>query len=172
MVVMGVVFCGVGWDVEKWPRVTHNSGCLVLGRMAKPKGFGTMCWLGLMLNGFGIVFALFVAVYERIDSLVKWPSLIELEIFQSDAQIMYLLIGGFVCAAQAAILVDLLRRRINRIRGLVVTILAAVALAYLDTLAVPEDPFNPWSMLIELLLAAIPIVYFCRKSVYDYLDGQ
>lgn len=140
--------------------------------MAKPKGFSTMCWLGLILDGIGIFFAFFAAVYERIGRLAKWPSLIELEIFQSDVQILYLLIGGFVCAAQAAMLVDMLRKRINRIRGLMATILATIALSYLDTLAIPEDPFNAWAMLIEFLLAAIPIIYFCRKPVYDYLNGH
>jgi len=139
--------------------------------MAKPKGFSTMCWLGLILNGLYTVFALITAIYERIATLAKWPSLIELEIFQSDAQIPYIIIGGFVCGAQVAMLVDMLHRRINRIRGLVIAILATVALTYLDTLSIPEDPFNAWAMLIEFLLAAIPLAYFCRKSVYDYLKG-
>ena len=152
----------------KWAYNSQNS---ISPHMAKPKGFSTMCWLGLILDGLGIVFALITAIYERIATLAKWPSLIELEIVQSDAQIMYLLIGGFVCGAQAAMLVEMLHRRINRIRGLVITILATVALAYLDTLAIPEDPFNAWAMLVEFLLAAIPLAYFCRKPVYDYLNG-
>lgn len=158
--------------VDKRAWTNHDLCILVFHLMAKPKGFSIMCWLGLISNGIGMFFALLAAVYERISSVVKWPSLIELGIFQTEAQGLYLVIGGFVCAAQAAILLDMLQRRINRIRGLMVTILATVALAYLETLATPDDPLNAWAMLIEFLLAAIPAVYFCRIPVYDYLDGK
>ena len=139
--------------------------------VAKPKGFNTMCWINIILNGFGISFGFLIAAYDRIGRLVDWPSLVELEVFESDVQILYMTLGIFVWGAQAAMLVDMLRNRKNRIRGLVLTTGADIALTYLETLALPNDPFNSWSILITFLLSAILLMYFCRKSVYEYLNG-
>ena len=130
-----------------------------------------MCWINIILNGFGISLGFLIAAYDRIGSLVDWPSLVELEVFESDVQILYMTLGIFVWGAQAAMLIDMLRNRKNRIRGLVLTTGADIALTYLETLALPNDPFNSWSMLITFLQSAILWMYFCRKSVYEYLNG-
>lgn len=130
-----------------------------------------MCWINIILNGFGISFGFALAAYDRIGRLANWPSLVELKIIENEVQLFYWTLGIFVYGAQAVMLVDMLRNRKNRIRGLVLTTSADIALIYLETLALPDDPFNIWSVLITLLLGAIPLIYFCRKSVYDYLNG-
>ena len=45
-----------------------------------------------------------IAAYDRIGRLVDWPSLVELEVFESDVQILYMTLGIFVWGAQAAML--------------------------------------------------------------------
>ena len=91
--------------------------------MAKPKGFSTMCWLGIALNILAIIYSIFVVMWQGIfyHSLKILPSLISLDVIQSDLEILSESILCVTAIFQLFCLFQMLRERQNCIDKILYT---------------------------------------------------
>ena len=141
--------------------------------MAKPKGFSTMCWLGIILSSIGIIYSIFVVIWQGWlhGKLNIAPSLVTLGIIESDAETFYESILLFVYMFQCAFLYEMLQKRLNRIRGLLITFAADILISYLELQLWQGDALEKNFLLLFLvLLYVVPTIYFCRQPIYAYLD--
>jgi len=141
--------------------------------MAKPKGFSTMCWLGIILSSIGIIFSFFVVVWQGLlhERLNIAQSLVTLGIIKSDAETFYLSIQFFVYMFQCSFLIKMLQKRLNCIRGLLITFAADILIGYLVQQSWQGDALEKnLSLLFLVLLYVVPTIYFCRQPIYAYLD--
>lgn len=132
-----------------------------------------MCWLGIILSSIGIIYSIFVVIWQGLlhGKLNIAPSLVTLGIIGSDAETFYESILFFVYMFQCAFLCEMLQKRLNRIRGLLTTFAADIAINYLE--------LQPWQgevlesnliLLFIVLLYVVPTIYFCRQPIYAYLN--
>lgn len=141
--------------------------------MAKPKGFSTMCWLGTILSSIGIIYSIFVVIWQGWlhGKLNIAPSLITLGIIESDAETFYESILLFVYMFQCAFLCEMLQKRLNRIRGLLITFAADILISYFELQLWQGDALEKnFLLLFHVLLYVAPTIYFCRQPIYAYLD--
>lgn len=130
-----------------------------------------MCWLGIILNGFALVFCLIVVAYQVVYIFASIPSLVALGLFESDAAMALSFPRIFINGAQLLFLCRMLFCRENRIRGLLITFGADILISFLEALASPANYLpNAIAIILVFALYAIPVLYFCRKPVYEYLD--
>jgi len=139
--------------------------------MAKPKGFSTMCWLGIILNGLALAFCLIVVAYQIAYIFASIPSLVALGLFESDTATAIIFPRIFINGFQLFFLCRILFPRENKIRGLMITFAADILVTFLEALASPANYLpNAIGIILVFALYAIPALYFCRKPVYEYLD--
>ena len=141
--------------------------------MAKPKGFSTMCWLGIALNILAIIYSIFVVMWQGIfyHSLKILPSLISLDVIQSDLEILSESILCVTAIFQLFCLFQMLRERQNCIDKILYTFGIEI-LVNLKVLQYSNLDFATNVMTIILIIIAygIPTIYFCRQPVYSYLE--
>ena len=141
--------------------------------MAKPKGFSTMCWLGIALNILAIIYSIFVVMWQGIfyHSLKILPSLISLDVIQSDLEILSESILCVTAIFQLFCLFQMLRERQNCIDKILYTFGIEI-LVELKVLQYSNLDFATNVMTIILITIAygIPTIYFCRQPVYSYLE--
>ena len=141
--------------------------------MAKPKGFSTMCWLGIALNILAIIYSIFVVMWQGIfyHSLKILPSLISLDVIQSDLEILSESILCVTAIFQLFCLFQMLRERQNCIDKILYTFGIEI-LVTLKVLQYSNLDFATNVMTIILITIAygIPTIYFCRQPVYSYLE--
>jgi len=141
--------------------------------MAKPKGFSTMCWLGIILSGLGGTFSFLVVLWQYYlhDKFKLVPSLVELEILNSEAEFILYCLWFFVYLAQLGYLAEMLKNRTNKIRPMLRMFAADFALTLISCTFTPNDfSLNLFSIIFAIIFIAIPIAFFCRQPVYDYLE--
>jgi len=141
--------------------------------MAKPKGFSTMCWLGMALNILEIIYSTFVVTWQGIfyHSLKILPSLISLDVIQSDLEILFESILIVTSIFQLFCLFQMLRERRNYINKMLSTfsIEILIGLRYVQHSGL-DIATNVATILLIALLYGIPTIYFLRQPVYSYLD--
>ena len=65
----------------------------------------------------------------------------------------------------------MLQKRLNRIRGLLITFAADILISYLELQLWQGDALEKNFLLLFLvLLYVVPTIYFCRQPIYAYLD--
>jgi hypothetical protein len=150
----------------------HSPATLPQNASRKPKGFSTMCWIGLILSGIGFAYSWFLIIWQILlhERLNIVPSLVSLGINSSDTEIFYESILFFVYGSQLGLLAEMLQKRANRIRGLLVTFMVDIIIGYLESQSSTNDmATTSLTMLVMILQYAIPTAYFCRQPVYSYL---
>lgn len=139
----------------------------------KPKGFSTMCWIGIILSSIGVAYSLFVVVWQDWihGKLHLAPSLISLGIINSDTETLYESALFFVYLYQGAFFAEMLQKRLNRVRELITTFAADIIITYLENqLSTDSAATTNLVLLFTIALYAVPTAYFCRQAVHSYLD--
>ena len=141
--------------------------------MAKPKGFSTMCWLGIALNILAIIYSIFVVTWQGIfyHSLKILPSLISLDVIQSDLEMLSETILCVTAIFQLFCLFQMLRERRNYIDKMLYTfgieILVTLKVLQYSNLDLAT---NVMTIIIITIAYGIPTIYFCRQPVYSYFE--
>ena len=141
--------------------------------MAKPKGFGFMCWLGLILNGFGILASSAILLYGIFYEYLDLPSPEDIGLYgpNMDLKIYFFMI--IASGYQIKALASMLWERKNEIRALLAAVFATLVLQLVDAIFGGGSQGEQFVAIgIALVLAVIPLSYFTRPSVYEYLRSE
>jgi hypothetical protein len=105
--------------------------------MSKPGGFSTICWFGVIVGAIGAGYSFGIVFWQGFlhDKFNVVPSLVALGVIKSDAEVFYESILFFASMSQFAFLHEMLKKRLNRIRGLLVAYAVDIIITFLMSTA-------------------------------------
>ena len=129
-----------------------------------------MCWLGIGLHILGFTYSIFIIIWRGIfyHILKILPSLISLDIIESDLEIVQSMVLCVTSIFQLFYLFQMLKERRNYIDKLLY--MFGFEMLYIKMVSLGDLPTSVGAIMLMVIYYGIPIIYFCRQPVYSFLN--